>query len=427
MKFSRLILTAVLFGATASATLVPMQAAAASQSLEEKKKARPVEVMSEKVGKKVAEAVELLSPNEEEGRMEADAKGAIALLLELEPKKEFDKAYLAQLIGKLYAQEGEYDKAIERIKYAANLDVLSWDDQAGVLKLLAILNLQEEKYQASIDAYDKWFTFTEEHDATVYSHKALSYYQLKQYDQVVKNADLSIKYATEPKQDPYQLKMSAYVDTKNYKGAIEVTTAAIKVFPQDKKWWIPLAQFYLMTEDYKRSLSTFELAEIQGFLSKASHYKTYAQLYAMNGIPYKAAVIMQDKVDSGLIEKDAKNLSTIANYYHQAQDYKKAASTYLAAAKMENDPNLYQKAGDLFGIAEQYKNAIASFKQALENGSEKEASINMSLVEAYFYTGQYKDAYKYAQAAAKSSQQKRAAKGWITYIRDTAARKNVSL
>ncbi|MCU4674985.1 hypothetical protein N7931_04995 [Catenovulum sp. 2E275] len=427
MKFSRLILTAVLFGATTSATLVPMQAAAASQSLEEKKKARPVEVMSEKVGKKVAEAVELLTPNEEEGRNEADPKGAIKLLEELEPKKEFDKAYLAQLIGKLYAQEGDYKKAIEKITYAANLDVLSWDDQAGVYKLLAILNLQEENYQGSIDAYDKWYAFTEEHDPTVYSHKALAYYQLKKFDQTHKNADLAIKYAKEPKPDPYQLKMSAYVDQKNYKGAIEITTAAIKVFPSDKKWWIPLAQFYLMTENYAYSLSTFELAEEQGFLDKASHYKTLAQLYSMNGIFYKAATTMESKIKSGLIEKDAKNLSAMANYYHQASEYKKAAESYLAAAKVDNDANFYQKAGDLFSVAEQYKSSIAAFEKALELGSEKAGAIKIALTEVNYNMGNYKTAYKYANESLEYAQQKRAAKGWISYIKGAAERKNIAL
>ncbi|WAJ69327.1 tetratricopeptide repeat protein [Catenovulum adriaticum] len=425
MKFSRLILTAVLFGATASATMLPMQAAAA-QSLEEKKKARPVEVMSERVGKKVAEAVEFLTPNEEEGR-EADPKAAIRLLEELEPKKEFDKAYLSQLIGKLYAQEGDYDKAISKIKYAADLDILSWDDQAGVYKLLAILNLQEEKYQATIDAYNQWFAFTEKHDPTVYSHKALAYYQLKEYDKTIENADLAIQYAKEPKADPYQLKMSAYVDQKNYKGAIEVTTDAIKVFPEDKKWWIPLAQFYLMTEDYERSLSTFELAEIQGFLTKPTHFTTLAQLYSMNGIPYKAAVTMEKHIESGLLEKNAKNMGSTANYFHQASEYDKAAKTYLAAAKLDNDAEFYRKSGDLFSVSEKYKSAIASYNKALEYDSPKKGSINVALIEAHFNLGNYKKAYEHAQEGLKSNQHKRVAKGWLSYIKDTAERKKISI
>ncbi|WP_016956804.1 tetratricopeptide repeat protein [Catenovulum agarivorans] len=424
MKLSRLILTAVLVGTSVTGTVMPTQVSA--KTLEEKKKERPVEVMSERVGKKVAEAIDLLTADEKTGR-EADPKGAIKLLEEIEPKKEFDKAFLAQLTGKLYAQEGDYKKAIEKIKFAADLDVLSWDDQAGVLKVLAVLSLQEEKYQDAIDYYGKWFTFTEEHDPSIYTHLSLSYYQLKNYKKTVEQADLAIKYAKEPKADPYQLKMSAYVDTKNYKEAIKVCVAAIKYFPEDKKWWVPLAQFYLMEEDYARALSTFELSDKQGFLNKAAHYTTLAQLYSMYGIPYKAATTMQQHMKSGLIEKDAKNLSVAANYFHQASEYKKAAEQYLAAAKLSKDPEHYRKVGDLLAIAEEYKSAVDAYEQALELGSVKEGSIKVALIEAHFYLGNYKKAYSYARESLQNKQYKRMAQGWIGYIKDTAERKNVDI
>ncbi|MER2491423.1 tetratricopeptide repeat protein [Catenovulum sediminis] len=424
MKLSRLILSAVLVGSSLSAVVMPLDVAA--KTLEERKKERPVEVMSERVGKKVAEAIDMMTGGED-GENKAPLPDVIKMLEDIDVKKEFDKAFLSQLTGKLYAQEGEYKKAIEKIKYAADLDVLSWDDQAGVLKLLAVLSLQEEKYQNAIDYYNKWYGFTEKHDPQVYTHKALSYYQLKNYAKTVEQADLAIKYADEPKADAYQLKMSAYVDTKNYKKAVDVCIAALQYFPEDKKWWVPLAQFYLMEEDYARALSTFELSEMQGFLNKPAHYTTLAQLYSMYGIPYKAAKTMEKHIDSGLIEKNAKNLSVTANYYHQASDYKKAAQTYLAAAKLSEDPEHYRKSGDLLAIAEDYKGAIDAYEKAIDFGSEKLAQIKVSLIEAHFYLGNYKKAYQYAKESLQSKQHKRMAQGWIGYIKDTAQRKNVSI
>ncbi|WP_017444669.1 tetratricopeptide repeat protein [Gayadomonas joobiniege] len=424
MKLSRLILSAVLVGFTATATITPVVVNA--QTLAEKKKARPVEVMSENVGKKVGEAIGMLTGGED-GEEKASTAEVIRILEEIEPKKEFDKAFLAQLIGKLYAQEGDYDKAIDKIKYAVDLDVLSWDDQAGTLKILAVLSLQQEKYQAAIDNYNEWFKFTEKHDPQVYTHKALSYYQLKNYDKTVEQADMAIKYAEEPKADIYQIKMSAFVDQKKYDKAIEVCIAALEYFPKDKKWWLPLGQFYLIEEDYQRALSTFELADKQGFLEKESHFKILAQLYSIYGIPYKAAKTMEEHMKAGTITKDAKNLAVTANYYHQASEYKDAANTYLAAGKLSNDPEHYKKAGDLLSLSEQYKQAIASYEKAIDMGSEKTAAIKVALIEANFYSGNYKKAYQYAKESLESKQHKRMAQGWLGYIKDTANRKGVDI
>ena len=53
--------------------------------------------------------------------------------------------------------------------------------------------------------------------------------------------------------------------------------------------------------------------------------------------------------------------------------------------------------------------------------------IYMSLAEAFFYGGDYRQALTYVNEAAKFSNQRRSARSWKGYIQSTAKRKGVDL
>ncbi|KMT64706.1 tetratricopeptide repeat protein [Catenovulum maritimum] len=430
MKLSRLILTALLYGSVVTGVSLPNLAVAAEEkkkpakpktpeqiALEAKKKKRPVEVMSEKVGKQVGEAYTLA--------LEDKLKEAIAAFKEIEPKKEFDNAYVNRLLGILYAQDGDYKLAYKHIKIAADLDVLGWDDQASSYQILATLSLSEEKYADTIMYYDKWYEFTLKHDENAYAAKAYSYYQLKQYDKVIEESDKVIKYAKKPKSDPYQMKMTAYLDTKQNDKAIEVANDALKVFPEDKKWWLILGQLYLSQENFEKALSSYVLSEKQGFFTKENEYILLGQLYSMQGTPYKGAVILEEQIKKGLVKKTAKNLGYIATYYRQAMNFEEAADTYMLSGAESNDPEDYRKAGESYNLAGDYKKAIKAYKKALELDSPKADLVKNALIDVSFYAEDYKSAYKYAKESLESKKYSKSAKGWIAYIKETAKRKGV--
>ena len=75
----------------------------------------------------------------------------------------------------------------------------------------------------------------------------------------------------------------------------------------------------------RKSLATLDLAYKQGFLEKESEIKTLASLYSQNEVPYKAAILLEKHIDSGLVTRDDKNLSSLANAWHAAQHIDKAA------------------------------------------------------------------------------------------------------
>lgn len=383
------------------------------------KKERGGKALGPRIGKKVQKAFELYSAD--------DIKGGLEILLEVEAKDDFDKAYVDRFIGNMYAQEGQIELALKHLKSAKELDELPFDDHKGVIKLMADLSLQEKKYEDALAYYKEFLAFSHDEDPNVYLRMANSYYELKQYDEVLAPARTAIKLFDKPNQNPYVLVMASYYERKMYPEATKAVEDLVKNFPENPKWWTQLGMFYMLTEDYERGLSTMEVAHKQGYLKTESQIKQLAQLYASNGIPYKAAIIQEEFLNKGLIKKTSQTLSVMASTFQNAKEFGKAAKYFGEAAELSKDGDLYRKQGTAYMINEEYEKAVKAFRLALKNGVKREGPVHMGIAEGEFYLENWKSAYAAIQEAKKDKNTAKSAQGWEGYIKDTASRKGTQL
>ncbi len=414
----------VLTSAVVVASLIAVQVPTASYAVaadQKKQEKRKTQLVGPTVGKKVGKAFELYSAD--------DIDGALALLLDIKAKKTYDRAYVDYFIAQMYATKGKHEKeAIEYLKKAIAPDILNTADHAGGLKLLADLQMQTKDYKNALKNYKAWMDFTGKEDAGTYVKMSQAYYALKQLDKMIEPADKAIKlYGEKQNQNPYILKITSYYERKMYKDALKVLETVVQIFPDKKQYWTQLGMFYMLVEDYPKALATLDLAYKQGFLDKESEIKTLANLYASNEIPYKSAVLLEKHIASGLIKRDDKSLATLANAWHAAQHIDKAANYYLELAKMTDKARYYRKAGMLLKQDEQYARAIKAFEKALEKTTNNKGRIYMAVAESYFYLEKYKKAYAAIKKAMADPKSRKGAKGWESFIKDTAKRKNVSV
>lgn len=397
----------------ASIALVQLSSFAA-----EEKEPRKVLLMSPHVGKQVEKAFDLYNVD--------DIKGALAIFLDINTDdSEFDKASVSRYIGVMYASDGKEGKGIDYLKAAIAPDILNKNDHAGAIKLLADLQMATEDYNSALANYYVWMEFTGKSDGQVWIKVAQAHFQLKQLDKVISPADKAIvAFGDKQNQNPYVLKIQSYYERKMYQDAIKVLKTTLQVFPENKTWWIQLGMFYLLVEDNSSALAVLELAYKQDFLEKEQHIKTLASLYSSNELPYKAAVLLEKHIDSGLLKKDLRNLAALANAWHTASHIDKAAKYYGDVAKLSNESKYYRRQGTLLKQDEQYKASITALNKALDLGVERgEGRIQMDIAESYFYMGQYKQAYVAIKEAMKDPKARKSAKGWKAYIEETAKRK----
>ncbi|MBU3022277.1 lipopolysaccharide assembly protein LapB [Aestuariibacter sp. A3R04] len=380
-------------------------------------------LVGERTGKKVQQAFEAYN----EDRVDE----AIAILKDVDPSDDFDKAYVNRFVGNLIAsQEGKGMEAFGYLEKSVNPKVLNDTEHSQTLKLLGDLSMQEQKYTEAVNYYDKWMDFTCKEDAQVYTRKAQALYEQKKFDEVVPTADKAIalnKQAGKPDKNPYLLKLSAFYESKKFPQTVSVAEELVNLFPDNATYWIQLASFYMLVERFDKAVQTFDIAYMAGFLDKDSHIKQLASLYANAGNPHKAAKVLEKYLNSGLLKKDAEMYASVANSFHQAKDYKDAAKFYGKAAQVDSDPEYYRKQGTLLLVAEDYRGAITALNKALERGVEDEAKIHFSLMEANFYLGNYKKAFEHVQIAKKDKSLRRNAIAWEPYIKDKAKNRGIKI
>lgn len=402
-----------------------VNAATAGDLKKETKDKRKTRLVGPKIGKKMGKAFEAYNLEAEDG---SNVDNAINMLLDINAKKDYDKAYLEYFIGKLYAQKADETNSIKFINKAVATDLLNESDQDEGMKLLADLQFQGKQYKKAISNYHGWMEFTGKSDANIWMKVAQSNLQLKSFDKVVVAADNAIAALGDKKnKDPYTLKLNAYYERKMFKECIGVLETAVQIFPEVKLYWTQLGQFYAMVEDFPKSLATIDLAYKQGYLDKGSQVVMLSNLYAQSDMPSKAASILEKHIDSGLIKRDDKNIKTLANYLHASLDISKAAGYYGELAKMTNEAKHYSKQGMLLNQDEQFSKGIVALKKALDVGVKNEGRLYQSIAEAYYYLEKYKQANVYIQKAMKEPKSRRTAKGWAVYIKEAAQRKNVSI
>ncbi|CAI8158405.1 hypothetical protein [Pseudidiomarina mangrovi] len=395
-----------------------------AETIQKQKDSRRNIAVSDRVGRRIMGAFELYSEKE-------DIKGAIAELLEAQPREAFDTAYVNRFLGNLYAADEQFEKALELVKSAADADVLGWTDQAGALKLTADLSLQLERYQQALTYYGKWLQFTGEYDPEVFLRIANIYYEQKKYDMIIKPADMAIQYYEEVNKNPYVLKVASYYERKMYSDAIKVLETGLGVLPTEKAWWNQLGMMYMLEERIDKALQTLEIAYLAGYLDRDSQYRALAQLYSNNEVPYKAAKTTMKHLTSGDIEKTARNFQGAASNFEAAKEYQQAALAYGMAAELESSAEgkaaQYRRQGNAYIRAQQYDKAVQSFHKALDNGIEEEGPVLIALSEAYFYSRNYAEALKYNLQAQKFDNQRRSARTWEAYIKRTAENRGVKL
>jgi tetratricopeptide (TPR) repeat protein len=380
----------------------------------------PTNIPGQKVGKKVGKALEAYNNDL--------IDEALEILYEIDTSNTFDRAFTDRFIGNLLAtQTGKAKKSIEYLQRAVAPGKLNDSEQVGTIKLIADLSLQEEQYDSAIKYYQQWMKVTCKEDFDVYFRMANAYYQTQKYAEIIMPINRAIALADKPNKTAYALKMTSFYNRKMYKETIEVQEETVRIFPGDKAQWTQLGFFYMLVEDHKKALSTFEIAYNQGFLTKPAEIKALSQLYSMNDIPIKAAQILEKYIKSGLVKKDERMLTSVASSYQQAKEFKEAADFYGQSALLGSDPDLYQKQGMVYYAIERYSDAIVALQKALDGGSDKVGAIHLAMMQANFDKGDFRSAYKHVLEAKKDRSTARNARSWEPYIKEKAKNRNIKL
>ena len=227
-----------------------------------------------------------------------------------------------------------------------------------------------EDYANGVKALLEWFEYTEVPTASAYMLLSQGYYQVKEYDQALKNVEIAINMYKEkgkvPKENWYGLQRFLYYEKENYRKVVEILREMLVHYPK-KQYWMQLSAMYSELKNEPQQLHAMETAYVQGMLDKEKELVNMASLFLLNEVPYKAAKVLDKGIKEKVIEPSSKNLELFGNALaRRRKKLKKRFQKSLKLPPSQTKGNLWARLCSVYLDNDQYKKAVEAFDKGLK-------------------------------------------------------------
>lgn len=413
-------------GLALSLNIVPLvastQAVAAEDSSGSTQKTRRTPALRVKVYDQLSRAQALADAG--------NTKEAVAALDNVKSKSASMNSYELAMMYNFYAfihyNAEQYDQAIAAFEQVVAQQPIPESFEQSTLFSLAQLHMMRGNYDKTIAFMDKWEALqlilhpNTPLPANNLVLKAQAMYQKQDFarasDYINQAVEQQEKEGKVPEENWYVLQRAVFYELKQSEKVKDVLLKLVKHYNQPS-YWLQLSGMYGELGQEKQQLAVLEAAYQEGYVTTGVDLFNLAQLYYYHQVPFKAAKIMQDAMDKGVLDKDLRNLKFLSQAWSLAKESEKAEPVMIAAAKLSDDGELDAQLGQMYLNMERWIDAIQTSQRALEKGGlRNEGTAHLVMGMAYFNIGEYQDAIEQLSQAEKFDRSKAMAKQWAKYV-----------
>ncbi|OUR87875.1 hypothetical protein A9Q81_25385 [Gammaproteobacteria bacterium 42_54_T18] len=301
---------------------------------------------------------------------------ALAVLDKLSKKKRLSSYALAQVWnyqGFVYATKGQYTNAIQSYQ-----QVLKQKDVPEALVLnaryvLGQLYFQSEAYQDSINSLLLWVDSVKSPSAVAFIMLAQAHYQLSKYDEALdfviraisRHETVSSQFSVP--ESWLQLKAALYFAKQDIKNTVATYEVLLRHYP-NPQYLKQLAGLYGELGLNRKRLTTFDAAYEHGELGKGKEQLNLAYMFLEQGLPHKAAVVLEKAMANGDLKLNLKHQTLLAGLWSQSGQHDKAIPAYQKAAKLSGDGELFARLAGVFYQAIDYESCVQASTKASSKG-----------------------------------------------------------
>ncbi len=381
----------------------------------DKTKTKQAQAVSKEVYERIQKAQEMV-----DGK---DYSGALRLLNSLyNPDKltEYEQANVLNYIGFVYYNMDDVGNAIRT--YERMLAIPSLEPQMAkqTTYTMAQLLTMEEQYGKALSTLNKWFTLESNPPPEPYILKAQLHYNLNQYPQMIPAIEKAMEIARardKPvKEDWWNLLNFAYFQQEDYRKVRDIQKTLLQNWPK-ARYWKSLAGAYTELGEDEKLIYAYDAAHTQGMLIKDTEFVTMAQLYLQAEVPYKAATLLQEKMDAGVVPKNEKNYRLLSQAWMLSMEDKKAIPALQAAAQLSDDGDLDLRLANSYLNIGEYGDCVSAANTAIRKGGLKNPdNAQITLGMCLYNLRRYDDARTAFGTAARVPRSQRTANQWINVI-----------
>lgn len=279
-----------------------------------------------------------------------DQAGQVLNKLAQQELSPAEQAYVHQFRGNLALQTGLESQALKQFRAAWKLDALTRYDQRQLLHTIAQLELTLEQWKQGTASLERWLQqvaeagkVSEEVRADDHLLLAQGYAQLERWQQVIGPIKTAIRMKGKAPESWYRLQLAAHFQLKQWKGATAVLQLLTERYPQKSQYWEQLASVYQIRNRYDDALATLRAAWAGGYLQKERQHLWLARLMMQQGVPQRAAEVLEASIRSGQVRDTIKHQRLLAQAQLSAKRYEQGRETLRRIAQRKPDYDTWRQ------------------------------------------------------------------------------------
>lgn len=331
----------------------------------------------------------------------------------------YEKAKTLVLMAQAYLGLEKYAEAEAAIQEALSLDILSYMESCDTLLFLSQVQLITRNFKEAKTNILKYIHISPNKVAPAYIMLGTIEYELQEYKDALKSIETALSLTKEPQETWLFFASAVYAKNNANPKAEEILKGLLEKRQNNKNYWMALIGVLFDQDKIDEALKYYELADKMGYIQSASEQSNRAALFAGVEVPYKAAMILEQALQSKKLEENRRNYENLASYWFAAKEYEKAILAYQKASSFSNSGEIDLLLGQVYLEKEDWIQAEKAFKLALKKGKlklrEGHALIGLGMVS--YFKNDKDSALKYFNRAAEYKHQKEAATQWISYLK----------
>jgi tetratricopeptide (TPR) repeat protein len=287
----------------------------------------------------------------------------------------------------------------------------------GLTWLTAQIAYQLEDYSACIHYAEQWIAAESSLCAKAHFLAGYSYYRLKQPGAAERHLEHAIAIVKKIPDDWRRVLLAVYLDGKQYRKAETVLHSLIEREPHNRSWWNYLVAAYLEQNKEDKALAALVLAHHRSQLD-TDDLMQIVQLYSSNGIPEKAARLLQDWLKAGRLEATHKTFRLQFELWQLACEHGPALQALEKAAALTNNGEDYFLLGRLYFERNEWQKARHALQRSLRHGVKEKTGVQYLLGVAAFNCGDPRTARRAFEKARKNPQLGKVVAYWSDRLQD---------
>ncbi|MGN6479433.1 tetratricopeptide repeat protein [Luteibacter sp.] len=312
-------------------------------------------------------------------------------------KSKYAQAIALQALATLNFNSGSDEgkkKGLEQLKQALDVGapVVPNDTYYQLKYMYAQLLAGDEQYAPALQALQQWRAEGKRETAESYGLEGSIDYRLEKYPEAIA-AITKAKSMPDAKPQPQwdQILMASYSETGQGDKAAQMASDELAKNPSDATALNNATSSLIQAQKYPEAIALMEKAHTAGAIKDEKQYVNFAKIYLIDGQnndsrqkgnAQKAAAILKEGMDKGVVQKTGENYNLLADSYITADDMNNATAALNEAVKVATNGEPALKLARVNLQENKYAAAEKAATDAISKGVQHKGQAYMVRAEA---------------------------------------------